>query len=173
MHRLFIAALAFALGSFGWTGLAEAETAPAQLRNKTISISWISTPHVMTPRGEREGSPISVHRLISSAGRFFVKASYDSRTSEAAPGDKTPRGGAREVTFSGGKIIGFGQLGAGAGRMIVSFGQGYQSCRVNVLYGLPKGRHPTYQRHGVMVELLEVAHSGESCSIREGNAVAQ
>jgi hypothetical protein len=39
-----------------------------------------------------------------------------------------------------------------------------------VLYGLPKGRHRTFQRHGVQVELLQIAHSG---SIRDGNAVAQ
>jgi hypothetical protein len=174
MPRPIVVAVTFVIGSFVGTGFAWAEAAPAALRNKTLSVSWTSTPRLMTPRGEREASPVSVHRLIyiSSAGRFFVKATYDARSSEAAPGDKTPPGGARDVTFSGGKIIGFGQLGAGAGRMIVSFDRAYTSCRVNVLYGLPKGRHPTYQRHGVTVELLEVTHSGESCSIRQGNAVA-
>jgi hypothetical protein len=57
--------------------------------------------------------------------------------------------------------------------MIVSFDQGYHSCRASVLYGLPKGTRPTFQRHGKQVELLEAAHSGEGCSIQDGNAIAQ
>ena len=175
MHRFWEAPFFVVAVIFLWSDSAQADTVPPQLRNKTISVSYTSIATVMTPRGERRNSTTSVQRLIyvSTAGRFFVRASYNSRTSEAAPGDNTPGGGARDWIFSGGRIIGFGEKDAGAGRVIISFDRGYQSCSASVLYGKPRGQHITVKRRGVTFELLEVKHSGEACSIREGNAFAR
>jgi hypothetical protein len=128
----------------------------------------------MTPRGERNFS-FAVKRLIyvSGNGRFFVKVSVNSRNTEVAPGDKTPKGGARDVIFQGGKVVGMAQQGAGAGRMIISFDQNYSSCTVQAAFGKPQGQRIIFtNRKGRQVELLSVTNSGESCSIREGNAFA-
>jgi hypothetical protein len=129
----------------------------------------------MTPRGDTRSRSFSVHRLIyvSSAGRFFVKVSVNSRDTEVGPGDKTPKGGAREVTFQGGKIVGHSQKGGGAGQMVIRFDSSYASCTVDAAYGKPPGKHVTFtNRRGKQMELLSVTNSGESCSIRDGNALA-
>jgi hypothetical protein len=152
-----------------------AEGAPPQLRNKTIVASWIMQRTVMTPRGERHSPAIPISRTIyvSSTGRFFVKASRNSHEAEVAPGDKTPRGGAREMRFSGGKIVAMAQFGAAAGRMIVSFDSSYSSCSVHISYGKPNGQSVSFRnRRGVPIEVLDVSYSGERCAIRDGNAFA-
>lgn len=150
-----------------------AESVPPQLRNKSITASWTMQRSVMTPRGERQSPSISVSRLIyvSGNGRFFVKATINTHSAEVAPGEKTPHGGARDMMFSGGKIVGTAQRGAGAGRMMISFDQTYSSCSVHVMYGKPPGQRVMItNRRGVRVELLGVTYSGQSCSIRDGNA---
>jgi hypothetical protein len=152
-----------------------AESVPPQLRNKTVSASWIMQRTVMTPRGERQSPQIPISRTIyiSSAGRFFVKASRNSHDAEVAPGDKTPRGGARDMRFSGGTIVGMAQFGAAAGRMIISFDPGYSSCNVQITYGKPNGQRATFRnRRGLEIEVLDVRYSGQTCSIRDGNVFA-
>jgi hypothetical protein len=112
---------------------------------------------------------------VSGAGRFFVKVSVAARDREVAPGDKTPGGGARDVTFTGGRIVGFSERGrgVGAGRMIISFDPGYSSCSVNVSFGTQAGKHMSFKnRAGIQVEVLDFHFSGQTCSIRNGNAFA-
>ena len=151
--------------------------APPQLRNKTLSVSWTTERTFRLPNGRERQSAFTVNRTIyvSAAGRFFVKVSVASRNAEVAPGDKQPHGGARDVTFSGGKIIGFAERGkgAGAGRMIISFDPSYSSCTVNVSFGTQAGQHMTFKnKAGMQVEVLDFHFSGQQCSIRDGNAFA-
>jgi hypothetical protein len=157
------------------SGPVRAESVPPQLRNKTISLAWTMQRTVMTPRGERQSPPFQFGRTIyvSGAGRFFVKASRNGHNAEVAPGDRTPQGGARDMRFSGGKVVAMAQRGTGAGRMIISFDQNYTSCRVHINYGKPAGGHASFtSRRGVEIEVLDVVYSGQSCSIRDGNAFA-
>ena len=151
--------------------------APPQLRNKTLSVSWTTERTFRLPNGRERHSAFTVNRTIyiSGAGRFFVKVSVATRNAEVAPGDKQPHGGARDVTFSGGKIIGFAERGkgAGAGRMIISFDPSYSSCTVNVSFGTQPGKHLNFRNpKGMQVEVLDFHFSGESCSIHDGNAFA-
>ena len=155
-----------------WAG-----NAPPQLRDKTISVSWTTDRTFRMPNGRERHSSFTVNRTIyvSNAGRFFVKVSVAARDREAAPGDRQPNGGARDVTFTGGKIVGFAERGqgAGAGRMIISFDPGYSSCSVDVSFGTQAGKHMSFRnRKGMQVEVLDFRFSGQSCSIRNGNAFA-
>jgi hypothetical protein len=157
------------------SGPLRAESVPPQLRNKTVSLAWTMQRTVMTPRGERRSPQIAMTRTIyiSTTGRFFIKASRNRHEAEIAPGGKTPRGGAREMIFSGGKIVGMAQRGSAAGRLIVSFDSGYSSCRVSVSYGKPANGRATFRgRRGFEIEVLDVTYSGETCSIRDGNVFA-
>lgn len=152
-----------------------AEGAPPQLRNKTIVASWTMQRTVMTPRGQRRSPPFQFGRTIyvSGAGRFFIKASRNGHDAEVAPGDRTPQGGARDMHFSGGKIVAMAQRGTGAGRMIISFDSSYSSCSVHISYGKPNGQSVSFRnRRGVPIEVLDVSYSGERCAIRDGNAFA-
>jgi hypothetical protein len=156
-------------------GLLHAESVPPQLRNKTISLSWVMQRTVMTPRGERQGPPVPMRRTIyvSTAGRFFVRASRGGREGEAGPGDRTRRGGARDMRFSGGKIVSMVERRAGAGRMTISFDRDYTSCNIDFLFGKPTGRRDFFiNRRGKRRELLGITHSERTCSIRNGNAFA-
>lgn len=153
--------------------------APAQLRNKTISVSWTAQRTVMTPRGERQSPSLLQQRIIyvSSQGNAFIKATVEgprgSKEAELAPGAQTPMGGAREVQFVGGKLVAMAQKRRGAGRMIVSFDPSYSSCNVELTFGRPAGEKVVFRnRMGVLVELLGVTYSGQRCSIQDGNAFA-
>jgi hypothetical protein len=155
-----------------WAG-----NAPPPLRNKTLSVSWTTERTIRAPNGRERHSAFTVNRTIyvSSAGRFFVKVSVAARAGEAGPGDKQPHGGARDVTFTGGKIVGFAERGkgAGAGRMIISFDPSYSSCTVNVSFGTQPGKHLSFRtRNGMQAEVLDFHFSGQHCSIRSGNVFA-
>ena len=157
---------------------ASAEDAPVQLRNKTIVLSWVAHRDVMTPLGERR-AVIHVARMIyiSSLGRPFVKSRIDSprgaKDLEIAPGDATARGGAREVDFVGNTIVATAENGTGAGRMVVTFDQGFTTCRVDNEVARPSGGHLMKRGPGGgMVEILSTEFSDQSCAIRDGNLVA-
>jgi hypothetical protein len=157
-----------------------AADAPPQLRNKTVTASWSVNNTFVAPNGKVFTPTVSQSRTIyvSSAGRFFVKGSVSSRngseTHEVAPGDRTPAGTARSMGFEGGKIVGMAVLKTGAaGRMVISFDQGYSTCSVDVMVGRP-GPNPMTVRapNGVPLEVRSQIISGQSCSISDGNPFA-
>jgi hypothetical protein len=156
------------------------DDAPAQLRNKTITVGWTVQRTVMTPRGEKQSPRFNQQRVIyvSSAGNVFIKSAVEgpggTKEAEMAPGDKTPKGGARAVQFVDGKLVAMAQRGIGAGRMVVSFDTSYSSCSVDLTFGRPAGEKMMFRNpRGVMVELLRVTYSDRRCSIQEGNAFAK
>jgi hypothetical protein len=157
-----------------------AADAPPQLRNKTVTASWSVNNTFVAPNGKVFTPTVSQSRTIyvSSAGRFFVKGSVSSRNGseshEVAPGDRTPAGTARSMSFEGGKIVGMAVLKTGAaGRMVISFDQGYSTCSVDVMVGRP-GTNPLIVRapNGVPLEVRSQIISGQSCSISDGNPFA-
>ena len=157
-----------------------AGSAPPQLLNKTIAVSWTVQNTVVAPNGQVMTPTFGVNRLIyvSAAGRFFVKFSVRSARGgsdhDIEPGAKTPAGGARDLHFEDGKIVGTAVNKVGAGRMTISFDPGFSSCTVAVLLGRA-GDGPVMRSgpRGGMVEIQSQAVSGQSCSIRDGNAVAE
>ncbi len=155
-------------------------SAPPQIQNKTITASWSVESTLVAPNGRVFTPTTRQQRVmyVSSTGRIFVKANCNTPrggdSAEIAPGEKTADGGARDVRIEGGKIVAMAALqGGAAGRMIVSFDQGYSTCTVDVTIGRSgRGRVMMRGRDGVPLEIRSQSISGQSCSVREGNAFA-
>jgi hypothetical protein len=157
-----------------------ASSAPQTIRDKTITAAWSVENTFERPNGSVATAVVNQQRVIyvSSASRIFVKATFNSprggQSAEIAPGGTTPAGGARDARIEGGKIIAMAALqGGAAGRMIISFDQSYSTCTVDVTIGR-NGGGPLMRRGpgGAPIEIISQRVSGQSCSVREGNAFA-
>jgi len=156
-----------------------ASDAPAELHDKTIVASWVAHNDMMTPRGERNVA-VRVERLIyvSSLGRTFFKSTFagprGERNGEAGPDEKTPKGGARTVEFAGNQLVAIAQNGTGAGRMVITFGDNFSTCKVDVTLAKPESGHLMKRGPGGgKIEILASQFSDQSCAIKDGNLVAQ
>lgn len=171
-------AIAFGAASFvlAVDAPAVAQSAPRQLLNKTVRVSFALTNTLRRPDGRIVTGGTSVVQLfyVSSAGRIFVKRIAGGRSGEAGPGEATTNAGiARSASFQGGRLIAIASRGGGAGRTVVSFDPGYASCTVDVQYGKPEGQTLIRRgRRGGILELLSTSYSGQSCAIMDGNQVA-
>ncbi len=152
--------------------------APPQILNKTIEASWVVNVTLVAPNGRVVTRQVNQQRLIyiSSAGRTFVKSSfsapYGSGSAELAPGASTPKGGARDVRFEDGKLVLLANLDGGrAGRVVIGFDATYSTCNIDVTIGRSSER-TVVERRGMQFEILSHAVSGQSCTVRQGNAFA-
>jgi len=157
-----------------------ASGAPQQMQNKTVTVSWSVENTLVAPNGKVFTPTIHQERVmyVSSTGRIFVKATYNSPrgggSAEIAPGAQTPAGGARDVRIEGGKIVAMAALKDGAaGRIVISFDQSYSTCTLDVTIGR-SGSGPQVRRgpDGMPLEVRSQRVSGQTCSVREGNAFA-
>jgi hypothetical protein len=152
-----------------------AEAAPAELLNKTVTVSYTVT----IPGRASDGTTTSGSRnasrtfYISSAGRVFRRTTRSdgrfAETQDSAPGDQ-----AHNVHFDGNKLIGVMPLVSGAAQMMISFSPGGQTCEANIVIGREGGRTLSWKGvNGKTYEATGTASvSNVSCSIRPGNAFA-
>lgn len=150
-----------------------AEAAPAELLNKTVSVSYtVTIPGRASDGTTTVGSRNATRTFyISSAGRVFGRVTRSdgrfAETREAAPGDP-----AHNLHFDGNKLIGVMPFVRGAAQMMVSFGPGGQTCDANIVIGREGSR--TLSWIGVNGKTYEATGTGSvsnvSCSIRPGNA---
>ena len=155
-----------------------ASASPQQIQNKTITASWSLNNTLVAPNGKTVTGSVHQQRIIyvSSTGRIFVKASFSgprgNNSAELAPGAPAAGGRARNVSLQNGRLVGIAELDGGrAGRMEIRFDQSFSSCTVSVIVGRSTGK-VIIQRHGMTLEIVSQRVSGESCSIRDGNAFA-
>jgi hypothetical protein len=155
-----------------------ASAASQQIQNKTITASWSVTNTLVAPTGKTFTISVRHQRIIyvSSVGRIFVKSSFSGprggNSAELTPGATTAFGRARNVSLQNGRLVGVAELDGGrAGRMEIRFDQTLSSCTANVIVGRSAGK-VIIQRRGMTLEVLSHSISGESCSIRDGNAFA-
>lgn len=158
-----------------------ADPAPRQLHNKTIRVLYTVQNTLRRMDGSTVTPPgVSIEQLfyVSSAGRIFVKRTVTGRRGtrggEVGPDDSTTNAGAaRSASFQGGKLVSIASRGGGAGRTIVSFDPSYSSCTADQQYGKPEGQAMMRRGpRGGVAELVSTSFSGQSCSIAEGNQVA-
>ena len=152
-----------------------ATAAPSEVLNKSVTISYT----VSIPGKGQDGSATSGVRnatrtvYISSAGRAFGRVvrqdGRHSGTKELAPGDT-----GNTYRFEGNKLIGVVKFASGAGQMIVTFGQGGQSCSASIILGRDGGRPLRWKGvNGAAYEQTGPAVvSNPSCSVTAGNAFA-
>jgi len=156
--------------------------APKQLYGKSITVSWLETRSQRDsqagPTFKPVGIPFSNIFYISSAGRVFMRTSARS-PGGAGSNDKVgasgsnAEGGAREVTFSGNRIVSTTASQGGAGRQVsITFDPSLSSCTAQVITGMPPGKKSVVVKSittGNTVEFESVSAGPASCSIASGN----
>jgi hypothetical protein len=160
--------------AISWLSAVEAKagSAPQQLHGKSITLSWSESGVY-----KRDGSSLSVtYNLvrviyISQAGRAFIRGTTTGRkgdmTKEAGP-ERT----AGRFDFAGDTVTAY-QVNRGvARRAVVTLDPAFSGCSAAVTVG-KSGPGTTIEGYdGVTYEVISLQPSAVSCSIREGNALA-
>ncbi len=171
-------------------GVAESAPFPPSLLGKSVTINWT------TNRQQRfEGRDAIVFRSISNSLRVYISTSGRAFSKEAvvfsgsrgggrgrvggsfesdqAPDDnRSSTGATRIVHFDGGALLVDSPMIAGARRVSVTFGAGYDSCNARVIVGREGGTGPIRGRSpvsGRRFEVVSIQTSAPSCAITSGN----
>jgi hypothetical protein len=152
--------------------------APPQLYNKSIHIAWSESVMQRDETGKTTTPRIDTSRIVyvSSAGRLFIRGSRGVKNrnfeghvkGETGPGE----GRAGVLAFEGNQLIGTAEFEGAARRVTVSFDPGFSSCTVSVVYGKSGAVHRWKAMDGRMHEVLAINIGATSCSISDGNALA-
>jgi hypothetical protein len=160
------------LGGAGLLGPAVASAAPAELLNRTVTVSYSTAIPAKGSDGSTRTATRSSVRIIyiSSAGRIFTRLTRrDSGTTDTK--DTAPENPKNNLHFEGNKLVGVMTFATGAALMTISFEGGGQSCSAELVSGRDKGAFRFKGLNGVMYEATGPAtFSGVSCSIASGNA---
>jgi hypothetical protein len=153
---------------------------PQALYGKSITVSWLET------RSQRDGQsgpfkpiglPFTSVFYVSTEGRLFTRSSTRSpggagSVDKVGTSGSNAAGDARNVSFSGNKIVS-NVASQGAGRHTeISFDPGFSSCTAQVITAIPKGAKTAVVRSmttGNIVEFESVSAGPASCSIASGN----
>lgn len=153
--------------------------APAQLQNKTVTMSWSTSGAGTSDAGRQIGfTNVNTRSVyISTVGRPFLRMQVRStkksgvmRGGDFGPGERGSRG---SVRFEGNRLIGTEVFKSGARQFIATFDSSFSSCALNVVEAKSGGdairrRGPD----GAMYTIGAVTTGSPSCSIQSGNAFA-
>lgn len=154
--------------------------APQALYGKSITVSWLET------RSQRDGQsgpfkpiglPFTSVFYVSTEGRLFTRSSTRSPGGAGAVDRVGASGGnaagdARNVSFSGNKIVSRVASQGAARQTQISFDPGFSSCTAQVITAIPAGAKTAVVRSmttGNTVEFESVSAGPASCSITSGN----
>jgi hypothetical protein len=179
MKRAAIAAILYVgMGAVAWA------QAPAELRNKTITLRWSEYRVQKADAGDttRNSTSSSMTVYVSDAGRPFVRLARQNNrgrgnnTDRAPAGDEQKQGtgaGNLNPTFEGNVLNVVSTMRSGARIVQATFASGFTSCSLRVVFGKENGAD-LYHRgmDGRMYKIISTDVSGTSCSIRGGNAFA-
>jgi hypothetical protein len=151
--------------------------APRPLFNNTIQISWTTSAVERSADGQVINPQIAVNWTIyvSTAGRLFARGARSvgrrEGQSDIAPGaTKNKAGEATGVRFVGNKLVGNIAYAMGAVNFVATFDRTFRGCTVQVMYGREGGKMMRRGLDGVMRQIQSLTASGQTCSVREGNA---
>jgi hypothetical protein len=150
-----------------------AQAAPAELLNKSVTVSYSATiPGIKADGSQVTGTRTATRTIyISSAGRVFARVNRrdgkDTETKEAGPNDS-----GNTVRFAGNKLVGVMKFPSGAAQMTVSFDASGQSCSAVIFAGREGGQALRWKGvDGAMRQATgQATFSNISCSISAGNA---
>lgn len=152
---------------------ADAASAPAQLRGKSIAVSW-SENRIQRFVGEANFRSVAAsHKFsiyVSSAGRVFSRL---TNTTRLGTGSADEVGGRRTPVFAGQSLTVFiPSQGTGVRRLTIDFDSGFASCTAGVVRAKPAGAGMmtgTSLINGMRLEIQSVTVGGASCSTQNGN----
>jgi hypothetical protein len=156
-----------------------AGSAPEELRNKTVTLSWTTSGQATSTAGQSRNYTNTNRRTvyISSAGRPFLRMHLsgggNSRSGDVGPGEKPTGVRTGSVNFEGGKLIGVEGFTSGARQWTATFDGSYSSCTLSIVDA--KEGNAAIQRRGpdgVLYKIDSVATGAPSCSIQSGNALS-
>ena len=163
---------------------AYAAEAPKALYGKSILLSWVeerqqSSEAEPQPRWLRV--PLTLTIYVSTAGRIFARVSASSATRTGkAEGigleAKTKSGGVRVARFDGRALTVTSTFVGGARNISVDFDDAYRTCSVSVILGKSAGASKLIMPNlalGGVVEVHASRISGNSCAVRDGNALGE
>ncbi|OQW58240.1 MAG: hypothetical protein A4S14_07850 [Proteobacteria bacterium SG_bin9] len=177
MRLSTLACLAAPLALYLSTATPASAQAPKQLYNKSVFVGMSVSIPARGTDGSSADRPRSVQRVIyiSSAGRVFAKVTRavgkNQQQKERGPEDTGGGGGLR---FVGNRLTGVLQFQSGASLMNIDFDPSFQSCTVNVIVGRDSGKPIVFKGlNGITYTSTgPPVVGGQSCSIRDGNALA-
>ena len=151
-----------------------ASAAPAQLQNKSVVIGWSESIQEKDEAGQVINTSLNRERVayISSAGRVFVRASTSSRYAQKR-NEMAPGANSGTLAFQGNSLVGTSVFAGFARRLTVNFDASFSSCSASVVYGKAGGPQKWKSIDGSLTyEVLSMSVGSVSCSIRDGNLVA-
>ena len=151
-----------------------AAAAPAQLYNKSVVITWSESIQEKNEAGQLLNTPLSRERIayVSSAGRVFVRSTQSTRSAQKR-NEMAPGSAPGTLAFQGNSLVGTAVFAGFARRITVSFDASFSSCSANVVYGRAGGPQKWKSLDGKQtMEVQSISVGSASCSIREGNLVA-
>jgi hypothetical protein len=166
-----------------WPTLATAQTAPSELRGKSIIASWSET-RLQRLGDEKEFSqrsfPMKLSAYVSSEGRVFAKRVVSSGRGGNRSGSVSSVGenqsGGQTARFSGRNLNIFSRFSGGARMVRIDFDQSFSSCQANIVLGRENGTGTMRSRSlisGANLEIQSSTISGASCAVQSGNVFGE
>jgi hypothetical protein len=153
---------------------ARAASAPTQLYNKTITINWGESGVYRRISDGVNTNPVGQFQLtvyVSSAGRAFVRGSSKAgrfgNTRERGP-DET----SGNVQFSGNTLTMVRENIGIARRVLTTFDGSFAGCTTTVTIGKINSNATMTGFDGAEYHIVSMQPGAASCSIKEGNALA-
>jgi hypothetical protein len=175
--------LIFAILTFGiFVGVSSSAAlaaAPTQLYGKSVRINW-GEQRMQRVVGQGNFGSVSARQdlsiYVSANGRVFSRMTFSSGGGTGKVEQVAGEGGATRVpSFAGRSLQLFMPFQGGMRRVAVEFGDGFGSCSASVTFPIQAGGR---SRVGISpitkqaIEFQSITASGASCSVSEGNAVA-
>jgi hypothetical protein len=161
---------------------AHAADAPAELRGKSIRISWTEN-RIQRAADDPDFRSRSVQQelaiYVGSTGRVFNRMSVTARRGHASNDQVAGEQGARRVPQFAGRtlqmLLPFRNT-AGLRRISADFDEGFNSCSAKVTYprdGSNANLVGKSRITGDRIEIQSISASGESCSVVTGNILGE
>ena len=158
------------------SSIGEAASAPRQLLNKTVILQWQTSGISRNVEGRTSGFSNAHTRTIyiSTAGRTFVRWQYAGLRNRSRGGDRDPDSTSHStVHFDGNKLVGVETFENGARQFAATFDASFSTCTLAVIDGKSgSARVKRRGTDGALYELDSVSTTAQSCSVKDGNALA-
>jgi len=164
---------------------AAAIAAPAQLYDKSITVSWSESRSQRAVGLEPAFRPVSIPSrftvYVSTKGNIFKRIfsmTPDGRQSGArdrAGASNSGGGGSVSVQFQGNAMIASASNGGYGMRIQVTFDSGFGSCTAQVVGGKQAGSKTVTLRSvasGQTIEVESVSAGAATCAVAQGNPFA-
>lgn len=166
------AVLSLAIATAPMIDTARAGSIPRQLYNKSITVNWGETgvyKRVSDGLTSPNTGQYQVTTYISSAGRIFVSGKSKSGSyggSRQIGPEKT------ETKFEGNTLFGVSVNRGIARHLSATFDPAYSSCTGSITIGKSGPGTKVTGFDGAVYEVVSMQPGAISCSIRDGNALA-